>query len=80
MKETFTHKCIKPGCDKTYSSDEEDAYYCSTCLEQRKVLVKEIDAKIAMRPKVQIKTGLQEYDEARRGMPFPSINSLGIKL
>jgi DNA-directed RNA polymerase subunit RPC12/RpoP len=78
MPEIFTHKCIK--CGEEYKDEDPDAYYCSACNEQRKVIAKEVDAKLANVPKHPTKSALQEYDEARGGLRFPSINSLGIKL
>ena len=36
------HKCIRLACGQSYESEEEDAYYCSSCQERNK----EIAAKL----------------------------------
>lgn len=76
-----THNCIK--CGQVYSDSDVDAYYCEACVEAKKAIAKEIDAKIALRgPRRQVKSDLQVYDEIRRakGTQFVSIKDLGIKL
>lgn len=78
MIEKYTHNCIK--CSTQYTSDDVDPYYCKPCVDEKNRIAKEIDAKTSKEPRKKIKTALQEYDEARGGMPFPSINKLGITL
>lgn len=76
-----THNCIK--CGQPYSDNDVDAYYCLICIEAKKAIAEEVDAKIALRgPRVQVKSDLQVYDEIRkaRGTQFVSIKDLGIKL
>lgn len=80
MKE-YTHNCIK--CSTQYKSNEDDAYYCEPCNEEKKAIAKEVDAKMANHvSKRQVKSSLQIYDEIRkqRGVNFVNINDLGIKL
>lgn len=57
-----THVCIKPSCDNTYKSDEDEAYYCKSCAEANKAIAKQIDAQIASRPKKRAKSAIQEYE------------------
>ena len=65
----FSHHCVK--CKVLYQSHDEEAYYCSSCLEEKKRIAAEIDAKFANRPKVKIKTALEEYDEMAKNSPVP---------
>lgn len=61
----MTHACIK--CKAQYEDEEPEAYYCATCLEEKKKIAAEIDARMAMRPKKESKSMLQEYDQAPKG-------------
>ena len=45
-----------------YESEDIDPYYCAACNEQRKEIAKEIDAKLALRPKKPVMTAMQQYD------------------
>lgn len=58
-----THVCIKPGCGKSYSSEDEDAYYCEICLEEKNKIAVEVDKKMAGRVSTQVKSDLQVYNE-----------------
>ncbi len=62
MVKTFKHQCIKPSCTQSYEDTDLDAYYCSTCNEERKVIAKQLEAKFANRPK-EVKN---ETDEITR--------------
>lgn len=86
MKETFTHKCIK--CGEQYSSDEPDPYYCIACNEQRLVIAKEVEAKLARKgPVEKTPSDLEMFDAiakqkggVRGGATFVNVKDLGIKL
>lgn len=39
--------CIKCGVE--YESEDEDPYYCPSCLEKKNVLAKQIDEKVGAR-------------------------------
>jgi uncharacterized Zn ribbon protein len=80
MQDKFTHNCIK--CSLQYTDNDPEAYYCNDCNEQRKAIAKEIDKKIALKPKRDNKSELQTYDEIRRttGANFVNIKDLGITL
>lgn len=52
---SIQHTCIKISCGKTYSDNEVDPYYCPDCLIKNKAIAKEVEAKIAARPKKQVK-------------------------
>lgn len=56
------HNCIK--CSEPYKSEDDEAYYCPSCNEERLRIAKEIDAKIKARPKRKTISGIQEYDNA----------------
>ena len=77
----YTHNCIK--CATQYKSNDIDAYYCEPCLQEKKAIAKEVDAKLATRiSNRKVKSDLQVYDELRksRGTQFVNIKDLGIKL
>jgi len=59
---TNSLNCIK--CNNVYTSEEDDAYYCESCLEQKKKIAEEVDKKMAGRVSTQVKSDLQLYDEA----------------
>lgn len=75
-----SHICIK--CGINYFDSEVDDYYCPECNEARKVIAKEVDAKLAGRTTKHVKSDLQIYDEIckARGSKFINIKDLGIKL
>lgn len=58
-----THQCIKPSCDNSYESKDQDAYYCPDCEKANKILAKQIDAQVAARPKRSRKSAWQEYED-----------------
>lgn len=41
MENKFTHICIK--CKTSYTSNDEDAYLCETCLVEKEAIAKTID-------------------------------------
>lgn len=76
---SYTHKCVK--CSTSYQTEDEEAYYCETCLEARKQFTKEIDAKHATNPKEHIKSDLQialEKGQRKNGSLFVRASDLGI--
>lgn len=64
--DTFTLKCVKPGCDTTYTSTDPDPYYCQPHIEEKKQLAAQIDAQVGSRPKRPTTSALQEYDAAQK--------------
>lgn len=60
-KQKFNHACIK--CNSTYSSEDIDAYYCESCLAIKNKIAEEVNAKIASRPKKQVKSDWQLLQE-----------------
>ncbi len=76
----YTHQCIK--CGESYKDNDVDAYYCSPCNEVRKEIAQKIDKQTAMKPKRQVKSDFQLYDEMckMRRTAFVPIKDLGIKL
>ena len=57
-----THSCIKPACVARYESEDPEPYYCPSCNEQRLVIAKEIDAKMAGRPKKEVRGIFSQKD------------------
>lgn len=55
------HNCIK--CKQTYNSNDPDPYYCTPCEKGKIEIAKEIDAKMANRPKTRTKSDFQILDE-----------------
>jgi len=66
----MTHTCIKISCGKQYESDEEEAYYCPSCVEQKEALARQIDAKVGPSTNRSVRTALQEYDEGEKAHGF----------
>lgn len=58
----YSHKCIKIGCDTTYSDEDPDAYLCAVHIEEKNQIAKEIDAKFANRPKEKVMSDLELFD------------------
>lgn len=67
-------QCVK--CKESYLSDEDDAYYCPSCLIEKQELAKKLDKQAG--PRVKVKSELELYDEAVRanGGKFPNYKSL----
>ena len=68
----FDVKCIK--CGNKYQDKEPDDYYCPTCLEAKNKIAKEIDLKVASRPKRQVESDLARYDKLPKNRGFVSFN------
>jgi len=66
MATQFKHTCVKPACNETYQDTDPDAYYCSKCSDENKKIAEKVNATINSRPRKQIKSALQEYDEAQK--------------
>jgi hypothetical protein len=76
-----TFKCIKPSCDKSYETEETEAYYCPSCVTANKVLAKQIDAQVASRPsKRSTRSALQEYEAQLKANPVKGGGLLGVKI
>lgn len=76
---SHTHKCLK--CSSSYESQEEEAYYCEACLEERKAFAAQIDAKRAAQPKEEHKSDLQialAKGQRMNGALFVRATDLGI--
>lgn len=72
--------CVK--CKKSYQSEEPDDYFCEDCNKTRLQVAKEIDAKMANRPKKKIVSDLQQFDEIAKQSGtkgFANAKDLGIQ-
>lgn len=76
--ETFTHTCIKSECGKSYQDNDPDAYYCESCLAEKKSIAKKLDAQFSTRSRAVPMTPLQEYDRGEKvtvqGMKFVKVS------
>lgn len=72
----YTHACI--NCSTEYTDTDADAYYCAPCLVEHKKKAEEIQKKINSRPRKQVKSDFQRYQELvkLRGSNFININEL----
>lgn len=69
----YPHSCIK--CGTQYTDNDPDAYLCTTCNEARKAIAAQVDKSLAMRPKRQSKSLLQQYNEAPKVRGFMVLNA-----
>lgn len=75
----FTHSCIK--CQTKYESEEDDAYYCASCLEATKAIAAEVDKQFANRPKREPVSDFQillEKGQSKGQATFVRAADLGI--
>lgn len=63
----FSHACIK--CQTIYKDSDSEAYLCSICNEQKKVIAAEIDSKMSTSGKTVI-SALQAYDNSQKVRGF----------
>ena len=61
-----------------YDTDEPDDYYCEKCLVKVKEIAKAVDAKMAMRPKKEIISDLEQFNKVADKKGFASLKNLGI--
>lgn len=66
MSETFHHRCIKISCANTYQDSDPDRYYCPSCVQENKVIAAQVDKILSSKPRKDVKSGLQVYDEAAK--------------
>ncbi len=69
----YSHSCIK--CKTKYQDNDPDAYLCATCKEERKAIAARVDATIGSRPRKNIVSPLQEYDNAPKVRGFMVLKS-----
>lgn len=63
---TYPHVC---SCGNSYSDEDVDAYFCPSCVEQRKAVAKQIDAQFAGKTPATIVTDLQIALEKGKVIP-----------
>ena len=78
----YTHQC---SCGEKYTDNDPDLYFCEKCVEQRKIIAKQVDKKMAnfksSKPKseVQVIESLKQTKGLKmRGMTFINASDLGI--
>ena len=72
----YKHQC---SCGQKYEDNDPNIYLCPACIEKRKEIAKEVDAKMANRPKKQVKSLFTEKDfVGNRGRKFFSAKELGL--
>lgn len=55
----MTHKCIK--CSTEYQDEDTEAYLCAPCVEAKKAIAAEIDARFTQN-RAPVLTELQRFD------------------
>ena len=60
------HHCIKPTCGKEYKDNDEEAYYCPSCLEERKAIAAKLDQQFATRGRKEVSSDLKEFEASAR--------------
>ncbi len=65
----FTHPCLK--CGISYEDSEPDAYYCVTCLTERKQLAATLDKKFNTIGQVP-NGALQEFEASAKIVKAPN--------
>lgn len=65
MEQTYKHICpvADGGCGRTYSSLEQDPYFCKDCIQARKGLYAQIDKKVGAMPRKAVKSDYELYME-----------------
>lgn len=74
------HKCIKPICVNFYESNEEEAYYCPTCIEEKRSISDDIDKRIGSTVGQVPSSELTQFDALPKTRGFVNIKDLGISL
>ncbi len=79
VRMSYTHSCIK--CQNSYEDNDEEAYYCASCIEERKQMTAQIDLQIAARPRERQKSDYQialEKGQEKGGGLFVRATDLGL--
>lgn len=64
----YSHNCL--SCKTSYKDTDPDPYYCSLCVEKRKKIAQQIDAKLVNRVTQHVESDLQRYDRLRTSKGF----------
>ena len=64
--------CIKPACGKSYTSDEPEAYYCPSCIEEKKAIAAQIDAQMATKMRSPVVSELQQFERDAKTFTDPA--------
>lgn len=59
------HACIK--CNAQYQDIDPEPYLCGPCKVAKDAVALQVDKQMAGRPRVQVKSSMQQYDEAPKG-------------
>ena len=68
--------CIK--CKTQYDEIEDDPYYCPSCLEEKKLIAAQIDAKLGSTVGQKPSGLLQQYDSLTKIRGFVKAKDLGL--
>ena len=68
----YQHQCIKPSCAKQYNDSDEDDYYCPSCREANKLIAKQIDAKMGVKPKRPVMSEFESFKQGARALDTPT--------
>lgn len=74
---TYKHQC---SCGNSYSDNDPDIYFCPSCVEQRKAIAKQVDAKMAGRisERAEKKSDIQLYNSLPKIRGFVKASDLGL--
>lgn len=66
----YTHNCL--NCSKQYTDNDPDVYFCSSCVEQRKQIAKEVDKKMASVISERKASGFNDLESKGKTIPSAS--------
>lgn len=66
------HTCIKPSCGKQYKSTEEEAYYCPSCVEEKKALAATLDRQFSTKGRAPVVSDLQAFEAEAKVFTDPN--------
>lgn len=66
------HTCIKPSCGKSYNDNDEEAYYCPSCQQERKAIAAQIDARMATKVRKPVVSELKEFERSAKVLTDPN--------
>lgn len=70
----YTHTC---SCGEQYTSDDVDPYFCPTCVDNRKRIAAEVDAKVGERLRgKKVMSSMERYDSLPKIRGFISAADL----
>ena len=66
------HTCIKPSCGNAYTDSDPDAYYCPSCVEEKRAIAEKVDAQFSQREREPVVSELQEFEQSAKTFTDPN--------